>query len=39
LSNFFTTHLVAKNGITPSFSLFGALQLNRLTKISDNVSS
>ena len=35
----FTTLLVAKNGMTPSFSLFGALQLNGLTKKSDNVSS
>jgi hypothetical protein len=35
----FTTLLVAKNGTTPSFSLFGALQLNGLTKKSDNVSS
>jgi hypothetical protein len=34
----FTTLLVAKNGMTPSFSLFGALQLNGLTKKSDNVS-
>jgi hypothetical protein len=35
----FTALLVAKNGMTPSFSLFGALQLNGLTKKSDNVSS
>jgi hypothetical protein len=35
----FTTLLVAKNRMTPSFSLFGALQLNGLTKKSDNVSS
>jgi hypothetical protein len=35
----FTTLFVAKNGMNPSFSLFGALQLNGLSKKSDNVSS
>jgi hypothetical protein len=39
LATFYYWFLVAKNGMTPSFSLFGALQLNGLTKKSDNVSS